>query len=350
MFVSSTARRLNFSNTAGDFVDYCRFPAKRNLTEERRRMCEFGKITWLDYSPSKANRVRFPADSLPDFRTWETCQKLPLVGGLTRGCPALTCFPFWRCSILTSLHLIGSRDLDVKSRPNLFTHSFFCHVSEDGWKNDNWRKAHKIDFKRAYTEVIFAIGSEFIMHALDDSEPIADLQENKMPGEDLEVPGAAAGAGAIKLAKMSKVRTQPEFDVSPAAGEKAAGVRDGFQRRDEIAQALLRHTGASRKGRPTKTLRDPLNTHAANGAFRTCDRDHNPSIQCTASPLKEAPWDICVTERGNEAIHTTGPLLKDSPCRNDAAVTRTLERHITHAGAIFILLGMLLLLKDGGVL
>ncbi|KAJ8896065.1 hypothetical protein PR048_001407 [Dryococelus australis] len=36
----------------------------------------------------------------------------------------------------------------------------------------------KIDFKRVYTEVTFAIGSEFIMHALDDSEPIADLQWN----------------------------------------------------------------------------------------------------------------------------------------------------------------------------
>ncbi|KAJ8869246.1 hypothetical protein PR048_030818 [Dryococelus australis] len=37
----------------------------------------------------------------------------------------------------------------------------------------------KFDFKRVYTEVTFAIGSGFIMHALDDSEPIADLQGNK---------------------------------------------------------------------------------------------------------------------------------------------------------------------------
>ncbi|KAJ8886129.1 hypothetical protein PR048_012338 [Dryococelus australis] len=39
--------------------------------------------------------------------------------------------------------------------------------------------ADKIDLKRVYTEVAFAIGSEFIIHALDDSAPIVDLQGNK---------------------------------------------------------------------------------------------------------------------------------------------------------------------------
>ncbi|KAJ8898166.1 hypothetical protein PR048_003526 [Dryococelus australis] len=37
----------------------------------------------------------------------------------------------------------------------------------------------RIDFKRVYAEVTFAIVSEFIRHALDDSAPIADLQGNK---------------------------------------------------------------------------------------------------------------------------------------------------------------------------
>ncbi|KAJ8886050.1 hypothetical protein PR048_012256 [Dryococelus australis] len=37
----------------------------------------------------------------------------------------------------------------------------------------------KVDFKRVYTKVTFANGSEFIRHALDDSAPIADLQGNK---------------------------------------------------------------------------------------------------------------------------------------------------------------------------
>ncbi|KAJ8873664.1 hypothetical protein PR048_024494 [Dryococelus australis] len=41
------------------------------------------------------------------------------------------------------------------------------------------RRDVKIYFKRVYSEVTFAIGSEFIMHALEDSEPIADLRRNK---------------------------------------------------------------------------------------------------------------------------------------------------------------------------
>ncbi|KAJ8891104.1 hypothetical protein PR048_010614 [Dryococelus australis] len=38
----------------------------------------------------------------------------------------------------------------------------------------------KTDIKRVWTEVTFAIGAEFIMHALEDSEPIANLQGHKM--------------------------------------------------------------------------------------------------------------------------------------------------------------------------
>ncbi|KAJ8865946.1 hypothetical protein PR048_033469 [Dryococelus australis] len=37
----------------------------------------------------------------------------------------------------------------------------------------------KLDVQHVYTEVSFAIGLQFVRHALDDSEPIADLQGNK---------------------------------------------------------------------------------------------------------------------------------------------------------------------------
>ncbi|KAJ8895947.1 hypothetical protein PR048_001288 [Dryococelus australis] len=61
--------------------------------------------------------------SLPDFRMWESCRTMPLVGGFSRGSPVSSTLSFRRCSILTSITLIGSQDLTVKSRPNLFTHS-----------------------------------------------------------------------------------------------------------------------------------------------------------------------------------------------------------------------------------
>ncbi|KAJ8894797.1 hypothetical protein PR048_000104 [Dryococelus australis] len=50
---------------------------------------------------------------------------MPLVGGFSRDSPVSAAPLFRRCSIITSITLIGSQDLDVKSRPNLFTH--FTH-------------------------------------------------------------------------------------------------------------------------------------------------------------------------------------------------------------------------------
>ncbi|KAJ8880009.1 hypothetical protein PR048_020631 [Dryococelus australis] len=62
-----------------------------------------------------------PGRLTPDFRVWESCRTMPLIGGFSRGSPVSPAPSFRRCSIFTSITLIGSEDLDVKSRPNLFT-------------------------------------------------------------------------------------------------------------------------------------------------------------------------------------------------------------------------------------
>ncbi|KAJ8878866.1 hypothetical protein PR048_019455 [Dryococelus australis] len=58
----------------------------------------------------------------PDFRKWELCRTMRLVGRSRRS-PVSPGLSFRRCSILTSITLIGSQDPAVKSRPNLFTHA-----------------------------------------------------------------------------------------------------------------------------------------------------------------------------------------------------------------------------------
>ncbi|KAJ8870072.1 hypothetical protein PR048_029083 [Dryococelus australis] len=109
--------------------------------------------------------------------------------------------PWWEASRLTaqprgplllsaapySTHctLIGSQYIDVNepSKPPRSTrkqHEPPAAIS----KTSNTRtlpgtEIDKIDIKYVYTEVDFAVGSQFIRHALDDSEPIADLQGNK---------------------------------------------------------------------------------------------------------------------------------------------------------------------------
>ncbi|KAJ8871590.1 hypothetical protein PR048_027916 [Dryococelus australis] len=70
---------------------------------------------------TKANRFQFPAWSLPDFLMWESCRTMSLVDGFSRRFPVFTVLSFRCRSIPTSITLIGSQDLAVKNRPNLFT-------------------------------------------------------------------------------------------------------------------------------------------------------------------------------------------------------------------------------------
>ncbi|KAJ8873644.1 hypothetical protein PR048_024466 [Dryococelus australis] len=70
--------------------------------------------------PTKVNRFQSPTGS-PDFRKWESCRTMPLVG-FSRGPTGSLALSFRRRSMLTSITLIGSQDLAVKSRPDLFTH------------------------------------------------------------------------------------------------------------------------------------------------------------------------------------------------------------------------------------
>ncbi|KAJ8881210.1 hypothetical protein PR048_017684, partial [Dryococelus australis] len=77
---------------------------------------------WLACFPStKANQVESPAGS-PDFRKWESCRTMTLVGGFSRGPSVSTALSFRRRFIPTLITLIDSQDLAVKSHPNLFTH------------------------------------------------------------------------------------------------------------------------------------------------------------------------------------------------------------------------------------
>ncbi|KAJ8866212.1 hypothetical protein PR048_032055 [Dryococelus australis] len=52
----------------------------------------------------RANWVQSPPSSILDFRNWESCRTMPLVGGFSRGSPVSSALSLWWCSILTSLH------------------------------------------------------------------------------------------------------------------------------------------------------------------------------------------------------------------------------------------------------
>ncbi|KAJ8892042.1 hypothetical protein PR048_004609 [Dryococelus australis] len=61
-----------------------------------------------------------PGRATLDPRMWESCRTMPLVGGSSRESPVSPSPSFRRRSALASITRIGSQDISLKSRPNLF--------------------------------------------------------------------------------------------------------------------------------------------------------------------------------------------------------------------------------------
>ncbi|KAJ8869731.1 hypothetical protein PR048_028739 [Dryococelus australis] len=99
-------------------------------------------------------------------------------------------------------------------------------------------KHDKINFKRVYIEVTFAIGLEFIRHILDDSVPIADLQGNKERIPYCQVWG---NTGAKANEQTSQVRLYKGFEVCM----------------EEPRNGRAGETGDSRENPPTGTCENP---------------------------------------------------------------------------------------------
>ncbi|KAJ8873909.1 hypothetical protein PR048_024745, partial [Dryococelus australis] len=96
-----------------------------------------------------AIRVQSPAGS-PDFCMWESCRMMPLVGGFSWGSPVSPAPSFRCCSILTSITLIGSQDLAVKSSPNLLTHSHISNKSTKGYRMRRKVDPEQVSLKRSF--------------------------------------------------------------------------------------------------------------------------------------------------------------------------------------------------------
>ncbi|KAJ8878982.1 hypothetical protein PR048_019588 [Dryococelus australis] len=75
---------------------------------------------WLDYLlTTYANRTRFLGGPLPDFRKWESCRTVPLVGGVSRGSPVSLALHSGNPPYLPRFTFFSSQDLD-KTCPGTF--------------------------------------------------------------------------------------------------------------------------------------------------------------------------------------------------------------------------------------
>ncbi|KAJ8868868.1 hypothetical protein PR048_030409 [Dryococelus australis] len=73
----------------------------------------------------------------PGLRMRESYRTMPLIGRFSRGSPVSPALSFRRCTILISITLIGSQDLDVKSRPTLFTHTRFTTLNYERLRRES---------------------------------------------------------------------------------------------------------------------------------------------------------------------------------------------------------------------
>ncbi|KAJ8897436.1 hypothetical protein PR048_002782 [Dryococelus australis] len=90
------------------------------------------------FPPTKANRVKYPVGSLPDFRTWELCWTMSLLGGFSRVSPVSPALSLRRCSILTSITLIRAfktsllRAAQISSLTHSLTLILWCNCTYKG--------------------------------------------------------------------------------------------------------------------------------------------------------------------------------------------------------------------------
>ncbi|KAJ8876141.1 hypothetical protein PR048_024050 [Dryococelus australis] len=107
-----------------------------------------------------------PGRFAPDFRMWESCRTMPLVGGFSRGSPVSPALSFRRCYILTSIILIGSQELDRSrwlrtTRLRVPTLNCFCQydlqiparigferVCLSGWLQEDTRRVSSVQSER----------------------------------------------------------------------------------------------------------------------------------------------------------------------------------------------------------
>ncbi|KAJ8886223.1 hypothetical protein PR048_012432 [Dryococelus australis] len=104
----------------------CSFIGAESLRVSHKVWSNDKPVSLLAFHPGDPGSI--PNRLTPDFRMYESFREMPLVGGFSRGYPVSTALSFRRCSILTSINLIGSQVLDVKSPVSLLT----SHHGEPG--------------------------------------------------------------------------------------------------------------------------------------------------------------------------------------------------------------------------
>ncbi|KAJ8882846.1 hypothetical protein PR048_014660 [Dryococelus australis] len=178
--------------------------------------------------PTKANRVQSPAGS-PDFRKWESCRTMPLVGRFSRGSPVSPTPSFRCCSIFTSITLIGFHNLATKNASLVFLRQYTGGVPSRLSKCESWKMIHSRWLTTADRILRLYLSTAEPPGWYNPLEPLATLNISDEGIKSLIISGAHFEIG--KLLSHSQVgERHVRLVIEASLATHGAEARDGFIR------------------------------------------------------------------------------------------------------------------------
>ncbi|KAJ8866082.1 hypothetical protein PR048_033606 [Dryococelus australis] len=186
----------------------------------------------------------------------ESCRDCRMIGGFVARTritsPPLTSLTGSRCELDKKGQ--GSEKLCRRWFPSGYSNGQGAYLSSGLPLVETCEFRDKIDAKHVYTKVDFAIGSQFIRHALDDSEPIADVQGNKLdstplctcrPRISVQWPPPKFGKRVRRVLLFNPAMRVIEVSMEQCRNERAR--KTGYPRENPPTNGIVRHDSHMRK-------------------------------------------------------------------------------------------------------
>ncbi|KAJ8868292.1 hypothetical protein PR048_029808 [Dryococelus australis] len=209
----------------------------------------------------------------------------------------------------------------------------------------------KIDVKHVYTEFQFAIGSQFIRHALDDSEPVADLQAaaNEQTSEARVYTGLwslayrLAGSRCVTGPRSADHRTSrptiqsitpptygrysADVEIKGWCGGKSAEnllIKGSSWRRQQAAQEkVAQRRDCAGSGHPWSTLQPPKTWEGLTDK-RNRSKEQPPTTSDVGQDLpSEVDGEDCTRQLYRGSLVNTGPQTPAETAASVACPTDT---------------------------
>ncbi|KAJ8897440.1 hypothetical protein PR048_002786 [Dryococelus australis] len=263
-----------------------------------RHVHDHGHMVRVYSPPIKANWIRFTAESLSVFARGNRTGRCRWPAGFLEDVPFPPPLHSGAAQSSTHFALICSGDPD----------SLFIITRDRNISRVHFRD--KVDVKHVCTEFYFVIGSQFMTLALDDSEPIADLQGNKGRGGRMkELRRVTADAALYRVG--SKLRL----------GRVYLKAVTEYTRIQEVKQPLITLTPALRHSKMASLATDTLKRCSPISAGQpTCQTAVGPIGDFRSTQPTSGHLNVAVEVENTNTKPTCNLHVNLQPQRSTAAI------------------------------